>query len=122
LPQPPHFAVELLNGFRVAFDAEVLAMTAYHGGQIGAYFGDGSVPASPQFIFDLGELGANSFSGGMPMHHEAARAGVLTGVIKPEELEGLRFAFPAHLSVLGGEPPKLQQARLVRVQRQAELT
>src|SRR5262252_221166 len=97
-------------------------MSAYHGGQIGAYLGDGSVPASPQFVFDLGEFGAQSFSGGMPMHHEPARAGVLTRVNKPKELEGLRFAFPARLSVLSGEPPKLQQARLVRVQCQAELT
>jgi hypothetical protein len=37
-----------------------------------------------------------------------------------QELEGFRFPLPASLASFGGIPPELQQARVVRVQRQAE--
>src|SRR6266496_465611 len=44
-----------------------------------------------------------------------------TAVDHTEKLESLRLPLPALLPVLSGVPPKLQQARLVRVQRQAKL-
>jgi hypothetical protein len=42
-------------------------------------------------------------------------------VNEPEELKCFRLSLPSPLASFGGIPPKLQQASLVRVQRQAEL-
>jgi hypothetical protein len=54
------------------------------------------------------------------MHHELPFSGPPTGVNESEKLEGLWLPLPSLLSVLRGVPPKFQQARLVRVQRQAK--
>jgi len=55
------------------------------------------------------------------MHHELSLSGPSTAVDETEELESLWFPLPTLQPVLSGVPPKLQQARLGRVQRQAEL-
>ena len=77
-----------MDGFRVAFAAVVLGVTRHHGYQLDAHLGDWGVPASPQLVVDLGELGAQAFSRGMPMHDELARSGAFAGVNKPQERTG----------------------------------
>jgi len=86
-----------------------------------AHLGNWVVPALPQLGFDFLELGPQALTRGMPMHHELSLPGSPATVDETQELEGLRLPLPSLLPVLSGVPPKFQQARLVRVQRQAEL-
>ena len=79
------------------------------------------MPALPQLGFDFLELGPQAITRGMPMHHELSLSGPPTAVDEPKKMEGLRLLLPSLLSVLSGVSPKFQQARLVWVQRQAEL-
>src|SRR6266705_154488 len=79
------------------------------------------VPALPQLGFHLLELGPQAITRCMPMHHEPSLFGPPATVDETKKLEGLRLPLPSLLSVLSGVSPKFQQARLVRVQRQAEL-
>jgi hypothetical protein len=96
-------------------------MTPYHRCQVPAHLRDWGVPALPKLSFHLLELGPQAICRGMPMHHELSLSGPPTAVNQPKKLESLRFPLPSLLPVLSGVPPKLHQARLVRVQRQAEL-
>src|ERR671937_1017632 len=96
-------------------------MATYHGCQPCAHLGDWGMPALPQLGLDLLQLGPQALWCGEPMHHEPSLARPPTRVDEPQELEGLWLSFSALLSVLGGESPEFQQARFVRVQRQAEL-
>src|SRR5258707_3755634 len=121
VPLPAHFIAKPSNGPPVAGDAVVLAMASYYGCQILAYLGDWVVPALPQLSFYFPEFGPQSGTRPVPMHHELSFPSSPTAVDEAQELEGFRLSLPSLLSVLSGVPPKLQQARLVRVQRQAKL-
>jgi hypothetical protein len=79
------------------------------------------VPAPQQLSFDFPELGSRAITRGVPMHPELFFPSPSTTVDEAKELESLRFSFPPLLPVLGGVPSQFQQARLVRVQRQAKL-
>ncbi len=96
-------------------------MTPYYGCQIVAHLGNWIVPTPPQLSFYFPELGPQPICRCMPMHPELSLPGPPTAVDQPKKLESLRFSLPALLPVLRGVPPKFQQARLVRVQRQAKL-
>src|SRR5919109_26120 len=95
-------------------------MATHHGPQPSAHLGDWGVPASPQLVFDLREFGAQALGRGVPMHDEPSCSGASTHVDEAQKLEGLRLPLASLLPVLGSKAPKLQQARLVRVQQQAE--
>src|SRR6266851_9974105 len=121
VPQPAHFIAKPADGPPVAGHAVVLAMAAYHGGQILAYLGDRVVPALPQLSVYFPEFGPHAVTRSVPMHHELPFPRSPTAVDEAQELESFRLSLPALLSVLSGIPSKFQQARLVRVQRQAKL-
>src|SRR6266566_6195538 len=116
-----HFIAKPCNGPPVARDTVVLAMPSYHGCQVVAHLGDWIVPAPPQLSLHFAELGPQAICRCMPMHPELSLPGPPTAVDHTKKLESLRFPLPSLLPVLSGIPPKLQQARLVRVQRQAKL-
>src|SRR3984893_4315927 len=122
MPQSVHFLPEPLDGPCIPSDAVVLAVSAYHGSQPLAYLGYRVVPTSPQLLFDLFELGSLAIAYRVPSHREPASSpGPPTAVHKHQKLEGLRLPLPTPPPILCGVPPKLQQARLVRVQLQPKL-
>src|SRR5947207_984562 len=102
-------------------DAVVLAVPTHHGPQPTTYLGNRSVPTMPQLFAHLLELGSHPLSDRMPMHHKPARPRSPTGVDESQKLEGFWLLVASPLTIVCGVPPKLQQASLVRVQRQAEL-
>src|SRR5438128_8491512 len=102
-------------------DPVVLAVAAYHRSQPGAHLGDWVVPAPPQLGFHLFELASQTIARGVPTHREFPFPGPSTTVDQAQKLEALRLLLPALPSVLRGVPPKFQQARFVRVQRQTKL-
>ena len=87
-----------------------------------AYLGNWGMPALPHLGLDLLQFGPQAFCRCAPMHHEPSLSCPSTRVDKAQELEGLRLPLPPCLSILGGESPKFEQARFVRVQRQTELS
>ncbi len=121
VPVSAHFVAKPCTGPEIARNAVVLAVATYYRSQPLAHFWDWIVPASLQLGFHLFELGPQAICRCLPMHQELSRPGPPTAVAEPKELEGLRFPLSSLLSVLGGISPKLQQARLVRVQRQANV-
>jgi len=82
--------------------------------------GDGPVHALAQTFFDLSRFRPHAVGSGLPFEQEAALARFAANEGEAEEVEGLRFAEAASLSVGRREAAKLDQARLVRMQRQRE--
>src|ERR1700687_6022909 len=122
MPQSGHFVAKPSDGPCISSDAVVLAVPTYHGSQPLAYLGDRVVQTPPQLRFNLLELRPPAITNRVPTHHDPARpARPSTPVHKPQELEGLRLPLPTSTPVLRGMPPKLQQARLVRVHLQPML-
>src|ERR1700694_3556542 len=120
-PQAAHFVAELLDGMRVAGNAVVLAVPAYYRAEPTTDLGDRRVPTLPQLFAHLLELGSHPLAHRVPLHREPSSPSSSTHVHKPQKLEGLWFLLAPLLAVTCGVPPKLQQARFVRVQRQAKL-
>src|SRR5712691_5298614 len=120
MPVTAHFIAKPCNGPPVAADAVVLTVTTDYRSQPLAHLWDWIVPAPPQLGFHFAKLGPQAICRCMPLHPELSLPGPPTAVDQPKELECLRFPLSSLLSVLGGVSPKFQQARLVRVQHQAE--
>src|SRR5204863_6475629 len=74
-----------------------------------------------QRLLDLHELRAQPIATGLPLEEEAtaARFGAYEG--EAQEVEGLRFGKPAPLAVGRRMAAELDDAGLVRVQRQGEV-
>src|SRR5882672_7033910 len=79
------------------------------------------VPASPEFLLERTQLGRHAVTPRLPLEQEAAASGTAANMREPQEVERLRLAQPAPLAIGRGEATKLQQAGLLRVQRQRVL-
>src|SRR5262249_17231151 len=77
-------------------------------------------PPSQLFLNFL-ELCAHTVWPGLPLYLEMARPGFAADERKAQEAEGLRFAEPALRACDRCKAAKLDQAGLLRVQRQREL-
>jgi integrase len=82
---------------------------------------DRQVPSLPQPFLDLPQLGAHAVATRLPLDLEIAPPGFAADQHEAQELEGLRFAEPTLLAILRRMAAELDQAGLVRVQRQREL-
>ena len=81
---------------------------------------DGLVPAPLELVLDLAQLRPHPFRDGDTPQPEPAAVGPRADVREAEEVEDLRLTLAPLPSSLGGEPPELDQPRLVRVQLQPE--
>jgi hypothetical protein len=79
------------------------------------------MPTPAQFVLDLAQLGLHPPGERDALEHEAPVLGLRAAVLEAQEVERLRLALSARLSVAGGEPPELDQPRLVGRELQAEL-
>src|SRR6201993_3362463 len=84
-------------------------------------FGDRPVHTPSQFSFDLLEFRLHAIASAVSMDQERSSARLAADQSKAQEVEGLRFAKPALLSLGRRTAAKLNQSGLVRMQRQREL-
>ena len=83
--------------------------------------GNGLVHAPSQLVLDLPELRLHAVAAALPMDLEVAPAGLAADEGEAQEVEGLRLAKPAPRALGRREAAELDQAGLVRMQRQREL-
>ena len=79
------------------------------------------VHASPEFKFDLSEFRSHPFRDRLPEHDESPVSCTVARMCETEEVERFWLSLATPLAVVGGKPPKLDQACLVGMQFQAEL-
>ena len=84
-------------------------------------FGDGLVPASPHLLLHVLKFRSQAVAPGLPLEQEFALARLSADEREPEELERLRFTDPTLLAVRRRKAAELDQAGLVRMQRQRKL-
>ena len=72
-------------------------------------------------VFDLAQLRPHPLRDRDAPEHEPSAPGLPADVREAEEVERLRLPEAPRLPVLGGEPPELDQPRLLGMQLQAEL-
>jgi hypothetical protein len=84
-------------------------------------FGDRPVHASSHFLFQLQELRPHTVSPCFPVDQEAALSGLTTDEGETQEVEGLRFAQSALLSVGSRMAAEFDQAGFLRLERQRKL-
>src|SRR5262249_42605165 len=77
---------------------------------------DGPVPPLPQGLFDLLQLLAEPFGDRLTPDRKLARPRLTAYVRQAEEVEGFRFSLATPLAPFVCPTPKLNEARLVRVQ------
>jgi hypothetical protein len=78
------------------------------------------MPASPELVADGLGLGPHPLGVGDALELETPVPGRRADVREAQESERLGLAETARLAVAGGEPPELDQARLLDRQLQAE--
>ena len=70
---------------------------------------------------DCLQLSSKALGLRLPLDHELVLPGLGAVVREAQEVEGLRASLPSGGSVVGGEPPELDQPGLALMERQAEL-
>jgi hypothetical protein len=83
--------------------------------------GNGLMHPPSQFFLDLRELCPHAITPGSPFEEELAPSRLSADVGEPQELEGLRFSEPAPSASVRSVASKLDQAGLLRIERQREL-
>ena len=96
-------------------------VSAHHLAQPVTLLRDRFVHASPQFFLDGSQLGPHPVPARLPLKLEEAPSGAATDVSEPKKVERLRFSKATPRSILGRKAAELDQARLVRMQRECEL-
>jgi hypothetical protein len=87
-----------------------------------AYFRDGVVHASPEFVFYLAQLRLHPLTNRLPQHRVVTVASRLPADMREaKEVERFRLPFSALFPVSGREPTELQKPRLVGMQFKLEL-
>ncbi len=75
----------------------------------------------PQLRLELLQLATHTIPSCLPFELKIALSATSADMREPQEIEGFRFSPPTFLSVDRRKAAKLDQARLVRVERQQEL-
>src|ERR1035437_3068407 len=88
--------------------------------QPGPLFGDRPVQPPTQFLLDLREFRLHAVPAGLPLEEKISPAGFAADESETQEIEGLRFASPALPTPGRRVATKLDQASLLRMQRQRE--
>jgi len=84
--------------------------------QPGALLVDSRMQAATQGLFNLAQLGPQPVASRLPAQAEPAVPGAPTDVGEAQEVEGLRLAKPAPLTIGHRKAAELDQASLVRMQ------
>jgi hypothetical protein len=82
---------------------------------------DRLVPTAFQFVFDLHERHPHPFGDRDTLELETSVPARPADKRKPQKIERLRLTLTTVGAVVGGEPPELDQPRLIRVQLQPKL-
>ena len=114
-------AMESMKSSAVAGHRVVGEVTSHHACEPSPLIRDGQMPASPELVVDLLELGPHPFGDGVAPEPETPVLALPTDVGEAQEVEGFRPAKSPCRSSLGGEPPELDEPGLVRMQFQAKL-
>src|SRR5271169_1461792 len=93
----------------------------HHLRQPASLFGNRLMHPPSQFLLDLRELCPHAITPGFPFEEEFAPSGLTADVDEPQELEGLRFSKPTPGASVRRMATKLDQAGLIRIERQREL-
>ncbi len=107
MPQPTHGPAEEADGPTIHRHAEVPEVTANDRAHIGPLLRDGEMHAPP--------------SDRLPQHRKPSPPRLPTDVGEAQEVECCRLTLTPPPPVAGREGAELDEARLVRVQREAEL-
>ncbi len=83
--------------------------------------GDRLVHPPPQLLLDLPELGPHTVPPGFPLEQKRAPAATAADEGEPQKIEGFRFTEPSPLAPGRRTAAKLDQAGLVRMERQCKL-
>ena len=97
---------------------EVVEVAAHDLPQPFPLLGNRLVHAPSQFLFDGFKLRPHPVASGFPFNEELAALRLAADEGEAQEVEGLRLAEPAPLSVRRREAAELDQAGLVRMKRQ----
>jgi len=95
----------------------VREVPAHHLGQPPPLLWDRFMHTPLKFRFEGTQLGAHPVTARLAVKQEEAAAGPPTDVREPQKVERLRFAKTAFFAIVGRMATKLDQTRLVRVQR-----
>ena len=105
----------------VGWHRVVSEVSAHHLAQPLTLLRDRFVHTSPQFFLDGSQLGPHPVPARLPLKLEEALSGAAADVREAKKVERLRFAKTAPRSILGRKAAELDQASLVRMQRECEL-
>ena len=117
---PGHLCPEGPDGPDVAGHRVVGHVAAYHAAQPPPLLRDGLVPALLELVFDLFQLCPHPLRDRDPPDLETPRPGLPADVREAEEIGRFRLPGAPRRPAHGREPAELDQARLARVQLQAE--
>ena len=96
-------------------------VTAHHLAQPLTLLRDRFMHASPQFFLDGSQLGPHPVPARLPLKLEEAPSGAATDVSETKKVERLRFTKATPRSIRCRKAAELDQASLVRMQRECEL-
>jgi hypothetical protein len=120
-PQPDHLGPEPRHRSTVGRHGEVREVAAHDAGQPCRLDIDGQVSAPLEREVDFTQFRAHPLGHGVTPQQEPAAAGGRADVHEPQKREGFGLSEPSPASVVGGEPPELDQPGLVLRQFQSEL-
>ena len=122
VPVADHLIPERSQCGDVAGDCEVLEVPRQHPAQPRTLLADRAVADDRQTLLHRSQTGPHPLLRGLPFDHERPVLPLQpTTVREAQEVERLRFPLAALPPIPGGEPPELDQPRLVGVQRETEL-
>ena len=112
-PESTHLSAKGTQRGAIGGHAVVSGMATDHTAQLRSLFRDGVVHASPQFGFDLLQLGLPPLAHCLPQHRELPVLRVFPQMcVKPRKLKVSGFPSPRSRPVLRREASELDQARL----------
>ncbi len=120
-PQPPHCPTEEADSWAVHGHAVIPDMPTDDRAQVGPLLRDGEVHAPPQLGFHLLQLRLQPLPDRLPQHGEHSTPLLPTDVGETQEVERFRLTLTPPPPVPVRERAELDEAGLVRVQREAEL-
>ena len=120
LPEFRHPVAERAECTSVGRHRMLVGETAHHPGEPRTLDGDRLVPPSPQLLLDGLELRHHSVATRQPQEQEPAPQRLAAHEGEAEKREGLRFAEAAPGPGGGRMATELEQARLLRMERERE--
>src|SRR5215469_15089692 len=122
MPEPSHLESKKSQRRIVHGHSVIPEVSTHHRLQPLALFGNGFVHTTLKFGFHLVQFRLQPFAYRLPQDRIHSVAPLLyADMRKAQEVERLRFPFPAVLPVLDRERTKLQQSRFLGMQFQVEL-